>query len=358
MTRHLQLTRSWVAAALIVAMTLSVTGLFGAASATVRITSPRAGAKVSGEIEIAAAVKTSANVSYVIFGVDGDRPYSSNSSPYRFALDTTALPDGVHRVFAEAYDNYGLIAASKTITIVVKNGSGAPVVAKKAAPTRMAEKPAPKRQVAAKPSAPASTVPAHRAALPAPETVTVAEPAASEAVASPTRAGAGPAPEPGRAVASSPEPSSRVSALAGSDRSGPAVSAQLSAPSGPRGHTIVLNGQVVAFDVAPTVRDGRLQAGFRALFTESGARVSWVSKTRTARGVSEALVVEVPIGSRMAKVNGQAVDMGSEATITSGRTIVPVRFFASVTGSALQWDSRTRVATLGARTQAVAKGTP
>jgi hypothetical protein len=70
--------------------------------------------------------------------------------------------------------------------------------------------------------------------------------------------------------------------------------------------------------------------------------------------VSEGLRVEIPIGSRIARVNGQPVDLGATAIIMEGRTIVPVRFFASSTDCAVGWDSRTQVARLQTQTRMIA----
>ena len=71
---------SLVAGILILAMVASITVLFGASGTTVRITSPASGARVSGHVNIQASIKTTAEVSYVLFGVDDSRPYSTNSS--------------------------------------------------------------------------------------------------------------------------------------------------------------------------------------------------------------------------------------------------------------------------------------
>jgi len=368
--------RARVAALLVVAVVVTVTGLLAAPGAVVKLTSPKAGARVSGEIEVAATVKTSANVSYVIFGVDGERPCSTNSSPYRFRLDTTMLPDGVHRVFAEAYDDFGLIASSKAITIVVKNNSG-PVevagelaaapqpVAKKAAQTRVASKPtSPRAQAAAKATVrPATSVAAHPTVFPSPRTVAAAEGSAAPSQTAALLLGGGPAPEPSRvadarasklAAAAEPAAAGYRGSAAGIMSGLPAMRARAEVAT-PRAHTIVVNGEPVAFDIGPVVKDGRLQAGFRALFGHTGARVCWVSEKKTARSVGDSLIVEVPVGSRVATVNGAAVDMGTEAVIMQGRTIVPLRFFAAATGSTLYWDSSTRVASVGAGRREVAR---
>jgi uncharacterized protein YrrD len=111
-----------------------------------------------------------------------------------------------------------------------------------------------------------------------------------------------------------------------------------------RGHTVVVNGRPVQFDVAPAVVNGQLQVAFRAVFESQGSKVTWNAASRTARSVNGALVVEVPVGKREAQVSGKTVDMGIRASITSGRTMIPVRFFATAVGAAVSWDSETRTA--------------
>jgi len=118
---------------------------------------------------------------------------------------------------------------------------------------------------------------------------------------------------------------------------------------------LLLNGHPVSGEFAPAVVGGRMQGGFRALFAGLGAKVSWLAAIRTARGQSEALTVEVPVGSRIARVNGRRVDMGAAAVVRNGRTVIPVRFFAQATGATLVWDSRTGVAALDRPARAMAR---
>ena len=113
-----------------------------------------------------------------------------------------------------------------------------------------------------------------------------------------------------------------------------------------RSHTVVLNGRPVLFDVSPRITNGRMQAGFRSMFESQGAKVTWNPESRIAKSVAGALVVEVPVGERIAKVNGAPFDMGVEASIVEGRTLVPVRFFATVVGAGLYWDHQTRTASV------------
>lgn len=342
--------RATVAAILSAIMLVSVTGLFGAGGTTVKITLPRPGARLHGEVEVRASVSGSARVSYVILVVDNERPCVTNSHPYRFRLDTRGLPDGAHRLAVEAYDGFGLIGASRPITVYVKNGSAAPSAGGKREAGRRG----------------AGSPPATAIARPAVGPQVVSQPAA--AAQAPLAAGAltarGPLPEPTSVAVSGQESAAIASAPALSGhgtRAGTVVSdlppaageTRLATPAS--GHTIMLDGKVVVFDVAPRVVGGRLQAGFRALFTARGGRVTWCPATRTARSESPDLIVEVPVGSTTARVNGTAVAMGGPATIVEGRTQVPVRFFAEATGATLNWDARTRVAALMSRSAQTAR---
>lgn len=378
--RRASTSRAFVAGVVILAMFLSMTVLFGAQGPLAKITCPSAKAKVRGVIEVRAEVD-SPRADYAILVVDSDRPGSTNSFPCTFQLDTRELSDGPHRVSVEAYSGFGLIGASKAITIYVKNGSGSVAIAKQPARTQVAARPAPpvKRvtvagarpkavtasepigagggraagAVATRPVEPARRVTAD---LPvgAPFTVAAAEGACTGAATAPTMIGRGPTPEPTRTVVARPvRPRSTAMAEAGAyafATSGPtaatppATRTARAMPGGHRGHTVMLDGRAVEFDVVPVIKDGRMHGGFRALFGKIGGRVTWLSNSRTARSVSASMTVEVPTGSRIARVNGKNMDMGAKAEVQNGRTIIPVRFFAETTGSAMAWDGQTGIA--------------
>jgi hypothetical protein len=356
--RRSKRSHSLVAGILVLGMVGSITGLLGASGTTIRITSPAPGARVSGYVDIQASITTTADVAYVLFGIDGGRPYSTNSTPYVFELDTRTLADGRHRIFAEVYDKYGMLGASKAITIYVKNGSASAVQARKQPPaTQVAKQPTkPKTESAA------ARVAAKQTAKERAKTVSAPAPAPRSASASPAVSGRGPRPEPVRTAAEPRVPTTRptVPALqAAAGTPGELIAATPSLPerevARTRGHTVVLNGRPVEFDVAPAITKGRMRVGFRAMFEAVGAVVSWAPETRTAKSVQPALEVEVPIGQRLARVNGRETDLGMRAVIRDGRTIVPVRFFAVATGSALHWDGATRVATVQTRPFAIAE---
>jgi hypothetical protein len=360
--RRSVLSRPVIAGLLVVAMMLSLTGLLGAAGTSIRITSPVSGAHVSGIVKVQASIRSDVRISYVILGVDNDRPQSSNSAPYSFQIDTRELADGAHRVFVEAYDRYGLVGRSSVTTLYVRNGSSPARQVKKEPATRVASRPSapavstakaepkpPARAVAARDVAPARTIPS---------------PAASsdQAAASPVVSGRGPLPAPTQSVAEPAIAAARPAAPSTPARksvASPPIGSRPPAPqiaaSRVRGHTVLLNGRAVEFDVAPRIVKGRMHAPFRSMFESQGARVTWDSENKTARSVKGALTVEVPIGERMAMVNGAPVDMGANASIRKGRTIVPVRFFGEAVGANVHWDSATRTAMVQMRDRQIAE---
>lgn len=312
----------------------SVTVLFGAGDFA-KITSPAHRAKVSGTVEVTTRVNASGSVSYAVLVVDGARPASTNAAPWTFSLDTRELTNGPHQVAVEVYDSRGLIAAAKAITISVKNQAAAPAVVAHQQPSH----------------SPSKTIVLARHPI-APRTVAAAPAAKPAAAITPVVTARGPAPEPSPAASletriSSPAPAAKMGnpVVAAAAPSPTPVKPADSLPSHPT-PTIVLNGQPFNAGVSPTLVDGRLHTGFRALFAASGARVEWIAATRTARCVTDSLTIAVPIGSRIATVNGRHVDLGAVASLRDGRTVVPLQFFAQVTGSHLSWEARTRIASL------------
>ena len=305
----------------ILVLLASGTVLFSAGD-VVRISLPAHSAHVSGTVEIRAEVDASAPVAFVLLVVDGTRPASTNSLPATFQLDTRALSDGPHVVSAEAYADFQMIAASKAITIHVNNQTAPQAVAK--------QRSAPKTATSA-------------GAPDASRIVEFTPPASTSRITELVGAKRGPTREPSLTGSLVPEASQDSDMAEAAD----------AVPSH-RMPTVVLNGSPLVADVAPELVKGQMRTGFRALFTATGARIDWLPEQRIARCVTESLVVEVPIGSRTAMVNGRRVDMGAVATIKNGRTMIPVRFFGQITGSIVSWDARTRVASVQTPSSAMA----
>jgi chitodextrinase len=108
------------------------------------ITSPGAGATVSGMITVQATASDNIGVTKVELHVDGVLRGTDTTSPYSFPWDTTTVSNGNHALVARAYDASGNAGTSSTITVNVSNAT--PDTAPPTAPSNLtATAPSPTR---------------------------------------------------------------------------------------------------------------------------------------------------------------------------------------------------------------------
>lgn len=98
----------------------------GESQAPLRIVTPRHGAIVSGIVPIVVEASDALEVSFVVFGIDGQRPASMNTRPYKCYWDTRTYSDGPHVLFVEGYRQGGLVASAGPIQVIVRNQAPAP----------------------------------------------------------------------------------------------------------------------------------------------------------------------------------------------------------------------------------------
>jgi len=111
---------------------------------------------------------------------------------------------------------------------------------------------------------------------------------------------------------------------------------------------ITLNGQFLATDVAPVIRNGRTLVPFRAIFEALGARVTWDEATNTVAGYRGRQAIILELGSRTAWVNGPQVTLEVAPEAIAGRTMVPLRFVAERLGAEVSWVDATRTVVINA----------
>ncbi|HMF13589.1 MAG TPA: Ig-like domain-containing protein [Gemmataceae bacterium] len=92
---------------------------------TVAISSPVAGATLSGAVKITARVSDDFGVARVEFTVDGALTATSTSGPYTWSFNTRSLWDGTHLLGVRAYDTSGNTTLA-TETVVTHNGLALP----------------------------------------------------------------------------------------------------------------------------------------------------------------------------------------------------------------------------------------
>jgi hypothetical protein len=117
----------------------AVAGAGGAAdegqAPTVSLTTPGAGAIVSGTVSVIAATSDNVGVRYVQFLLDGAVARSDWRFPYSWHWNSTSLADGTHTLQARAYDAAGNVGSSSVVAVTVSNGSPAPPPGDTQAPT-------------------------------------------------------------------------------------------------------------------------------------------------------------------------------------------------------------------------------
>lgn len=103
------------------------------------------------------------------------------------------------------------------------------------------------------------------------------------------------------------------------------------------GPTVMIDGSPMTFtDQPPIVRAGRIYVPMRAIFERLGATVVYdngtINATRAGRRV------QLQIGSPVATVAGQQVQLDAPPFEVAARTLVPLRFVSQALGARVSWD--------------------
>ncbi len=101
----------------------------------------------------------------------------------------------------------------------------------------------------------------------------------------------------------------------------------------------LIDGKPVAMDVAPIIKEGRTMVPVRFIGEAFGAQLSWDPAVRKVTYVLEDVKIELTIGAKEARVNGQKVDLDAEPIIVNERTLVPLRFVGQHLNAAFEWDA-------------------
>lgn len=105
--------------------------------------------------------------------------------------------------------------------------------------------------------------------------------------------------------------------------------------------SIAIKNNIIKFDSPPYLKGGVTLVPVRAITEELGAEVTWNEDTQTVTISKDNIVIEMTINSTTVLINGNTVDMGIAAEVTSGRTYVPLRFLAETFELAVAWDQET-----------------
>ncbi|GGA15109.1 hypothetical protein GCM10008018_69880 [Paenibacillus marchantiophytorum] len=110
--------------------------------------------------------------------------------------------------------------------------------------------------------------------------------------------------------------------------------------------SVQLDGAVLHFEQQPTIIDGSTLVPLRKIFETLGAEVHWDGATSTVTAKKDKHTITLTVGNQIATLNGQPIHLDTSPTIINGNTLVPVRFIAESLGARVSWISETKTVQL------------
>ncbi|MDP4181105.1 MAG: copper amine oxidase N-terminal domain-containing protein [Bacillota bacterium] len=105
---------------------------------------------------------------------------------------------------------------------------------------------------------------------------------------------------------------------------------------------VVLNGEVLKFDVNPYIKNSRTLVPFRKIFEAFGLDVEWNPTTKRVFANGKNTEITLKINDPVAYLNSEEKTLDAPPEIKDSRTFVPLRFIGESVGAEVIWDSATR----------------
>jgi transglutaminase-like putative cysteine protease len=103
--------------------------------------------------------------------------------------------------------------------------------------------------------------------------------------------------------------------------------------------TIYVDNNKVNFDVQPYINsDNRTMVPVRFISEQLGAEVYWDNNGQIVTIINGTDTIEMAINNRNILLNGQSLEMDTEAVLKGGRTMVPLRFISEYLGANVDWN--------------------
>lgn len=112
--------------------------------------------------------------------------------------------------------------------------------------------------------------------------------------------------------------------------------------------TVIVNGEVIQFDVAPQLVNDRTMLPARAIFEAIGAKVTWMGDDNLVFATKGDRMVTLKIGEsvmsvqRASESGNTAVVLDSAPYIFNSRTLVPARAVSEAMDAKVDWIQETR----------------
>lgn len=104
-----------------------------------------------------------------------------------------------------------------------------------------------------------------------------------------------------------------------------------------------VKSEPIVLEAAPFVTaTGHTMVPVKVISEIAGTEAKWNAETNEASFEADGRTVVVTIGSTVAVVNGERVEMPEPAAIVNGRTFVPLRFITENLGADVTWEAETK----------------
>lgn len=109
---------------------------------------------------------------------------------------------------------------------------------------------------------------------------------------------------------------------------------------------VIVNEQNLSMEVPPQIDKGRTLVPLRAIFEALKADVNWNANTKTIIAKKDDTTIQLTVGQKAARKNGNTLNLDVPAKIVNGRTLVPVRFIGEAFNCQVNWNAGTRTVTV------------
>lgn len=103
--------------------------------------------------------------------------------------------------------------------------------------------------------------------------------------------------------------------------------------------TVVMDGKPLLFTVKPIIEKGRAMVLLRPLIEAMGGQLGWDPVKKQAIATVEGRQYLFTIGENAVTVNGESTPIDRPATISAGRTIIPINIWRDVFGGTVHYDA-------------------
>ncbi|MCY9668338.1 stalk domain-containing protein [Paenibacillus alginolyticus] len=104
-----------------------------------------------------------------------------------------------------------------------------------------------------------------------------------------------------------------------------------------------VNGVIPKFEVKPFIENGSTLVPVRAISEALDAKIDWNGEKQEVFIQREDTIIQLTIGSNVAKVNGKEVSIEAPAATVNGNTVLPLRFISESLGAKVDWKSESQM---------------